>query len=252
MPIVVPSWYDLSVPDDVIRFDEFRQTLERQVPQADEFPLLVVDASPDGHHDAVKAATLARYGIFVDSRRHAGLASQNLTGLNLALQYARWAGRTEGEKSDLARATDFTAIVGLLEAGAALVCLGRDAQAMATLPEEQRVMEQAMNVFGRSVYRLPHDPSCGPRFMGRLTMERLRQFDISRFPQWEWQIGLIMELMLAGQPVEQLLVDLRHPETLRRLEAGNPRYISKRKRQGAAMLRFMNEYADEIGLPIAP
>lgn len=250
MPIVVPTWYDLSDPDQVIRYKAFRETLHNHIRWTEGYPLLVVDASPDAYHQAIRVAVLESQAVFVDARVYPGLARQNLVGLMLALRYAQWVGRIEPEKSDLARATAFDAIVRRLQSGVQLVCLGRDGQAMGTLPAEQRVVEQAMNDYGAAVYGLLPDPSCGPRFLGRSAMQFLARFDIARFPQWQWQLGLLMELMQAGKPVEQFTVNLRHPRPIRYLEEGNPKYISKRRQQGAAMLSFINTYADEIGLPV--
>ena len=81
-------------------------------------------------------------------------------------------------------------------------------------------------------------------------MGRLRRFDTDAYPQRQWQLGLPMEIQATDGDVRQHTVNLRHPEQIRKLEEGDPVYTSKRRRQGAVMLEFINNYADKLGLPI--
>jgi hypothetical protein len=247
MPLVVPTFFKLGDPGQDLRYDAFKALTANHAGRMDEYPLVVVDASPD--HTALCRPALEAGAVLVDARGHAGLAKQNFIGMRTALRYAPIVGRTEPEKSGL-NIVDFDKIADLLDAGVQLVCLGRSDWAMSSLPSEQRVVEKAMNWFGQDVYGLLPDPSCGPRFLGRSALDRLTGFDIAKYPDWQWQLGLLMDLIHAEERVEQVTVDLQHPPRIAEFEQGHPDFALKRKLQAAAMLAFINEYAAQIGLAI--
>jgi hypothetical protein len=232
------------------RFSLALETLSRYHTLGLDYPVVVVDASPD--HEEV-AQMFRHWGAMVlDARGNGGIAPQNLLGIQYALDHgATRIMRQEPEKYGLADASILERVVAELNSGTDMLCVGRTKQeGIASLPPVQQHTETVMS---RMLARLglPEDTASGIRAMTRLGAEQMLGFNPEQSgTQWEFLWYCLLDAIRAGLTVSGILVPQIHPFEMVRQETNNPVFDEKRFAQADLIIPKVIAYAQSLGFSL--
>ncbi len=218
---------------------------------------LIIDSSPPEMHQQL-SDELTQLGAVVLRAPRQGILWQNLDGLNFAYtQGAPFAGRAEPFKYGLAVPAVIERVMERLIAGIDVLCVGRDADALASLPPVQRDYEGLIADAGVK-YGLPAewDMASGIRFFSQAGLRYLANF-AQRWgqdnSQWEFMwgvplLGMHQRTSLPPIRVDGIAVPQIHPQSITVLETGNPVFDTKRQQQYELVTGFMDRFCLNLGI----
>lgn len=222
-----------------VRFELALETIEGWTQE--NLPVIVSDGSPfnEKGRDIVGDALRSR-GAYVERAVVPGIASQRQEAIKLAIGMGADKFLTH-EPEKVRMPFHASVVVGELVTGSSVVVVGRDQEAIDSMPSVQRRTEVLAGWILNRGLLIPEDSLAGPRGYDIVGVQHLLNYPSEEkgMNNWIYMYQNILEAKRAGQKTSGVKVPIVYPETMVKQEQGNIDFDRKRYMQFVLQLDYL-------------